>query len=96
MQTTIYCQKEKLDDNTRSYTEKKLKKLENYRSIIGEIKITYMQEGSKKNNKLAEGIVHIKGKTLVAKSKPAESYTAAMDLLIDTLTQQLTNSKERH
>jgi ribosomal subunit interface protein len=96
MQITIYSHNDTIDENIKAYTRKKLQKLENYHSIIGEVKITYMQEGTKKNNKYAEGTAHIKGKTLIAKSKPAETYTAAMDMLIDTLIHQINNAKERH
>ena len=96
MQITIYSHNDKINEEVKAYTRKKLQKLENYNSIIGEIKITYTQDGTKKANKYAEGVAHIKGKTLIAKSKAAETYTAAMDMLIDTLTQQINNAKERN
>jgi putative sigma-54 modulation protein len=92
MNITIKSNKEKLTNELKSYTHKKLEKLTPHQDNITRAQIIYSSERLKKQ---AEAIINMPGTQLVSHAE-GESLQAAMDKLIDIMLRQIVKHKETH
>lgn len=78
-------------DALRNFTTEKLARIQRHFETIININITF---GIEKLNQIVEGIIHLPGTSVHAKSSEVDMYTA-IDDLIDKLERQLKKYKEK-
>ena len=79
-----------VNDSTRSYAERKLRKLERrvHDSTLVELELAVEKNPSIPDSQVAEATVHLKGRTLRAREAAAD-MKAAIDELADKLVRQI-------
>mgnify|MGYP003952970233 CR=1 FL=1 len=92
MNINISGHNREVDEKLKSYTLKKLKKLDNYSDYITSTHITFRSD---KLKHIAEGLIHVSGAEIHATSEHETSH-GAMDGLIDRLIKQLKKHKEKN
>jgi putative sigma-54 modulation protein len=85
-----------VSDPVRAYTEKRLGKLDRRLHDLTMVEVTLWREQnpSISDDHVAEGVVHTKGPTLVAK-EAALTYEAAVDRLVDKLERQVERYRDK-
>jgi putative sigma-54 modulation protein len=96
MRLQIKAQHEDLPDGVRAYAEKRLRKLDRRLHDLTHVEVTLSRERnpSISDDHTAEGIVHTKGPTLVARES-ALTYEAAVDRLVDKLERQVERYRDK-
>ena len=85
-----------LPESVRAYAEKRLSKLDRRLHDLTLVEVTLSQEHnpSISDDHSAEGVVHTKGPTLVARES-ALTYEAAIDRLVDKLERQVERYRDK-
>jgi putative sigma-54 modulation protein len=85
-----------LPESVRAYAEKRLSKLDRRLHDLTLVEVTLSQEHnpSISDDHCAEGVVHTKGPTLVARES-ALTYEAAIDRLVDKLERQVERYRDK-
>jgi putative sigma-54 modulation protein len=96
MRLQIQAQHEDLPDGVRAYAEKRLRKLDRRLHDLTFVEVTLSREHnpSISDDHTADGIVHTKGPTLVARES-ALTYEAAIDRLVDKLERQVERYRDK-
>ncbi|CAN5156398.1 hypothetical protein BH09ACT13_BH09ACT13_00210 [soil metagenome] len=85
-----------LTDTARAYAEKRLAKLDRRLHDLTHVEVTLSQEQNPSiaEDHTAEGVVHTKGPTIVARESAA-TYEAAIDRLVDKLERQIERYRDK-
>jgi putative sigma-54 modulation protein len=85
-----------LPESVRAYAEKRLSKLDRRLHDLTLVEVTLSQEHnpSISDDHCAEGVVHTKGPTLVARES-ALTFEAAIDRLVDKLERQVERYRDK-
>jgi len=96
MRLQVKAQHDHLPDAVRAYAEKRLRKLDRRLHDLTLVEVTLSREHnpSISDDHTADGIVHTKGPTLVARES-ALSYEAAIDRLVDKLERQVERYRDK-
>lgn len=96
MRLQVKAQHEDLPDAVRSYAEKRLRKLDRrlHDLTLVEVTLSRVHNPSIADDHTADGIVHTKGPTLVARES-ATTYEAAVDRLVDKLERQVERYRDK-
>jgi putative sigma-54 modulation protein len=93
MQLQVKAQHASVPDSVHAYAEKRLSKLARrlYEGTLVEVTFSRERNPSIRDDHVAEAVVFMKGRNLVAR-EAAETYEAAIDRMVDKLERQI----ERH
>jgi putative sigma-54 modulation protein len=96
MRLQVKAQHDHLPDGVRAYAEKRLRKLDKrlHDLTLVEVTLSRSHNPSVADNHTADGIVHTKGPTLVARES-ALTYEAAIDRLVDKLERQVERYRDK-
>jgi putative sigma-54 modulation protein len=96
MRLQVKAQHEDLPEVVRAYAEKRLRKLDRRLHDLTLVEVTLSREHnpSISDDHTADGIVHTKGPTLVAR-EAATTYEAAIDRLVDKLERQVERYRDK-
>ena len=96
MRLQIKAQHEDLPEGVRAYAEKRLRKLDRrlHDLTLVEVTLSRAHNPSISDDHTADGIVHTKGPTLVARES-AQTYEAAVDRLVDKLERQVERYRDK-
>jgi ribosome hibernation promoting factor len=96
MRLQVKAQHDHLPDGVRAYAEKRLQKLDRRLHDLTLVEVTLSREHnpSISDDHTADGIVHTKGPTLVARES-ALTYEAAIDRLVDKLERQVERYRDK-
>ena len=96
MRLQVKAQHEELPEVVRAYAEKRLRKLDRRLHDLTLVEVTLSREHnpSISDDHTADGIVHTKGPTLVAR-EAATTYEAAIDRLVDKLERQVERYRDK-
>ena len=96
MRLQVKAQHEELPEGVRDYAEKRLRKLDRRLHDLTLVEVTLSRERNPSiaDDHAAEGIVHTKGPTLVAR-EAALTYEAAIDRLVDKLERQVERYRDK-
>jgi putative sigma-54 modulation protein len=96
MRLQIKAQHEDLPDGVRAYAEKRLRKLDRRLHDLTHVEVTLSRahNPSIHDDHTADGIVHTKGPTVVARES-ALTYEAAIDRLVDKLERQVERYRDK-
>jgi putative sigma-54 modulation protein len=96
MRLQVKAQHDHLPDGVRAYAEKRLRKLDRRLHDLTLVEVTLSREHNPSiaEDHTAEGIVHTKGPTLVARES-ALTYEAAIDRLVDKLERQVERYRDK-
>jgi putative sigma-54 modulation protein len=96
MRLHVKAQHDQLPDGVRAYAEKRLRKLDRrlHDLTLVEVTLSRQHNPSIADDHTAEGIVHTKGPTLVARES-ALTYEAAIDRLVDKLERQVERYRDK-
>jgi putative sigma-54 modulation protein len=85
-----------VSESVKAYAEKRLGKLDRRLHDLTLVEVTLWREQnpSISDDHVAEGVVHTKGPTLVAKES-ASTYEAAVDRLVDKLERQVERYRDK-
>lgn len=85
-----------LTDPVRAYAEKRISKLDRRLHDLTLIEVTLSRENnpSISNDHTVEAVVHTKGPTIVARES-AQTYEAAIDLVVDKLERQIERYRDK-
>ena len=85
-----------LSDSVRDYAEKRLAKLDRrlHDLTLVEVTLSRQYNPSIADDHTADGVVHTKGPTLVARES-APTYEAAVDRLVDKLERQIERYRDK-
>jgi ribosomal subunit interface protein len=96
MQLQIKAQHETVPESVHAYAEKRLSKLARrlYEGTVVEVTFSRERNPSIRDDHVAEGVVFMKGRNLVAR-EAASTYEAAVDRLVDKLERQIERSRDK-
>jgi putative sigma-54 modulation protein len=96
MRLQLKAQHDHLPEAVRAYAEKRLRKLDRRLHDLTLVEVTLSREHnpSISDDHTADGIVHTKGPTLVARES-ALTYEAAIDRLVDKLERQVERYRDK-
>ncbi|TML24707.1 MAG: ribosome-associated translation inhibitor RaiA [Actinobacteria bacterium] len=96
MRLQVKAHHERLPESVRVYAEKRLGKLDKRLHDLTLVEVTLSREHnpSISDDHTADGVVHTKGPTLVARES-ALSYEAAIDRLVDKLERQVERYRDK-
>jgi putative sigma-54 modulation protein len=96
MRLQVKAQHDHLPDGVRAYAEKRLRKLDRrlHDLTLVEVTLSRAHNPSIAEDHTADGIVHTKGPTLVARES-ALTYEAAIDRLVDKLERQVERYRDK-
>ena len=96
MRLQVKAQHDHLPDGVREYAEKRLRKLDRrlHDLTLVEVTLSRSHNPSVSDDHTADGIVHTKGPTLVARES-ALTYEAAVDRLVDKLERQVERYRDK-
>src|SRR5215471_534198 len=96
MRLQVKAQHDHLPDGVRAYAEKRLRKLDRRLHDLTLVEVTLSREHNPSiaDDHTAEGIVHTKGPTIVAR-EAATTYEAAIDRLVDKLERQVERYRDK-
>ena len=96
MRLQVKAQHDHLPDAVRGYAEKRLRKLDRRLHDLTLVEVTLSREHNPSiaDDHTADGIVHTKGPTLVARES-APTYEAAIDRLVDKLERQVERYRDK-
>jgi putative sigma-54 modulation protein len=96
MRLQVKAQHDHLPDGVREYAEKRLRKLDRrlHDLTLVEVTLSRSHNPSVSDDHTADGIVHTKGPTLVARES-ALTYEAAIDRLVDKLERQVERYRDK-
>ena len=96
MRLQVKAQHENLPDAVRAYAEKRLRKLDRRLHDLTLVEVTLSREHNPSitEDHTADGIVHTKGPTLVAR-EVGITYEAAIDRLVDKLERQVERYRDK-
>jgi putative sigma-54 modulation protein len=96
MRLQVKAQHDHLPDGVREYAEKRLRKLDRrlHDLTLVEVTLSRSHNPSVPDDHTADGIVHTKGPTLVARES-ALTYEAAIDRLVDKLERQVERYRDK-
>jgi putative sigma-54 modulation protein len=96
MRLQVKAQHDHLPDGVRAYAEKRLRKLDRrlHDLTLVEVTLSRSHNPSISDDHTADGIVHTKGPTLVARES-ALTYEAAIDRLVDKLERQVERYRDK-
>jgi putative sigma-54 modulation protein len=83
-------------DSVRTYAEKRISKLDKRLHDLTRVEVTLSREHNPSiaDDHSAEGVVHTKGPTIVARES-AQTYEAAIDRLVDKLERQIERYRDK-
>jgi putative sigma-54 modulation protein len=96
MRLQVKAQHDHLPEGVRAYAEKRLRKLDRrlHDLTLVEVTLSRQHNPSIAEDHTADGIVHTKGPTLVARES-ALTYEAAIDRLVDKLERQVERYRDK-
>ena len=96
MRLQVKAQHENLPDAVRAYAEKRLRKLDRRLHDLTLVEVTLSREHNPSitEDHTADGIVHTKGPTLVAR-EVGITYEAAIDRLVEKLGRQVERYRDK-
>jgi putative sigma-54 modulation protein len=96
MRLQVKAQHDHLPEGVRAYAEKRLRKLDRRLHDLTLVEVTLSREHNPSiaEDHTADGIVHTKGPTLVARES-ALTYEAAIDRLVDKLERQVERYRDK-
>jgi ribosome hibernation promoting factor len=96
MRLQVKSQHDQLPNGVREYAEKRLRKLDRrlHDLTLVEVTLSRAHNPSIADDHTADGIVHTKGPTLVARES-ALTYEAAIDRLVDKLERQVERYRDK-
>jgi putative sigma-54 modulation protein len=96
MRLQIKAHHANVTDSVRAYAEKRISKLDKRLHDLTRVEVTLSREHnpSISDDHLAEGVVHTKGPTIVARES-AQTYEAAIDRLVDKLERQIERYRDK-
>jgi putative sigma-54 modulation protein len=96
MRLQVKAHNDHLPESVRAYAEKRLSKLDKRLHDLTLVEVTLSREHnpSISDDHTAEGVVHTKGPTLVARES-ALTYEAAIDRLVDKLERQVERYRDK-
>jgi putative sigma-54 modulation protein len=96
MRLQIKARHANVTDSVRAYAEKRISKLDKRLHDLTRVEVTLSREHnpSISDDHSAEGVVHTKGPTIVARES-AQTYEAAIDRLVDKLERQIERYRDK-